>query len=67
MTDDRNTNSKSPGWQSVEPRQAASFSDDGVDLTLIRWMLRLTPAERLRVLQQTLRSIATLRDARRKP
>ena len=26
-------------------------SDDGVDLTLIRWMLLLTPAERLQVLQ----------------
>jgi hypothetical protein len=28
------------------------FSEDGVDLTLIRWMLTLTPEERLRVLQE---------------
>jgi hypothetical protein len=28
-----------------------THSDDGVDLTLIRWMLSLTPAERLDVLQ----------------
>jgi hypothetical protein len=28
------------------------YSDDGVDLTLIRWMLSLTPAERLEALQQ---------------
>lgn len=27
-------------------------SDDGVDVTLIRWMLSLTPAQRLDVLQQ---------------
>jgi hypothetical protein len=29
-----------------------AYSDDGVDLTLIRWMLSLTPAERLEALQQ---------------
>lgn len=28
-----------------------THSEDGVDLTLIRWMLSLTPAERLQVLQ----------------
>jgi hypothetical protein len=30
----------------------STYSDDGVDLTLIRWMLSLTPAERLDALQQ---------------
>ena len=34
----------------VEP--LPTYSDDGVDLTLIRWMLSLTPAERLDTLQQ---------------
>ena len=29
-----------------------AYSEDGVDLTLIRWMLGLTPEERLRVLQE---------------
>jgi hypothetical protein len=28
-----------------------AYSDDGVDLTLIRWMLSLTPMERLMTLQ----------------
>jgi hypothetical protein len=28
-----------------------AYSPDGVDLTLIRWMLSLTPAERLDVVQ----------------
>jgi len=40
-------------------------SKDGVDLTLIRWMLSLTPKERLLVLQQNIRSIMRLRSARR--
>lgn len=40
--------------------------EDGVDLTLLRWMLSLTPAERLQVLQDNARSIMRLR-AKRKP
>ena len=27
------------------------YSEDGIDLTLIRWMLSLTPAQRLEVAQ----------------
>jgi hypothetical protein len=38
-----------------------THSEDGVDLTVIRWMLSLTPAERLEVLQQTIRSIIEMR------
>jgi hypothetical protein len=38
-----------------------THSEDGVDLTVIRWMLSLTPAERLEVLQQTIRSIMKIR------
>ena len=37
------------------------YSEDGVDLTLIRWMLSMTPGERPQVLQQTIRSILRLR------
>jgi len=36
---------------------AACYSEDGVDLTMIRWMLSLTPAERLEVLQAAVNSI----------
>ena len=32
-------------------------SDDGVDVSLIRWMLSLSPAERLQALQQRVNSI----------
>ena len=38
-----------------------AYSADGVDLTLIRWMLSLTPDERLEVLQSAVRSILELR------
>jgi hypothetical protein len=36
------------------------YSEDGVDLTLIRWMLSMTPAERLKVLQENVQSLARL-------
>jgi len=44
-------------------REANIFSDDGVDLTLIRWLLSLTPAERLAVLQSNMQSLEPLRGA----
>jgi len=40
------------------------YSRDGVDLTLIRWMLSLTPTQRLDVLQQNVRSLMRLRSAK---
>jgi len=43
--------------------ETSTFSDDGVDLTLIRWLLSLTPAERLAVLQSNMRSLEPLRGA----
>lgn len=38
-----------------------THSDDGVDLTLIRWFLTFTPAERLQYLQANVASILRLR------
>jgi hypothetical protein len=43
-------------------RNEQTHSEDGVDLTLIRWMLSLTPTERLQVLQQSVQSLLRLRD-----
>jgi hypothetical protein len=37
-----------------------TYSKDGVDLTIIRWMLSMTPTERLQTLQQNVRSIMRL-------
>ncbi len=39
-----------------------THSEDGVDLTLIRWMLSLTPEERLITLQNNVRSLMMLRN-----
>lgn len=47
------------------PGNQQTHSEDGVDLTLIRWMLSLTPAERLQVPQQSIQSL--LRPGRAKP
>ena len=47
----------------MEERTTAEHDDAGVDVTLIRWMLSLSPAERLDVLQQNVNSILELRRA----
>ena len=41
-----------------------THSEDGIDLTLIRWMLSLTPAERLRAVESYARAILRVRNAR---
>ena len=38
------------------------YSEDGVDLTLIRWMLSLTPAERLDFLQKQINRVLAIRE-----
>jgi hypothetical protein len=38
------------------------YSPDGVDLTLIRWMLSLTPAERLEFVEQRANEIISIRE-----
>ena len=48
------------------PPADPDYSSDGVDLTLIRWMLSLTPRERLEVLQASAGSLARLREVARK-
>lgn len=50
---------------SREPAElAAAESQDGVDLTLIRWTLSLTPLERLELLQDWVDGLAELRHGR---
>jgi hypothetical protein len=43
-----------------DPQPQAEYSDDGVDLTLIRWTLSLTPAERLQFLQRHVNAILAI-------
>jgi hypothetical protein len=41
----------------------STHGEDGVDLTLVRWMLSLTPEERLRVLQEHNDAIVAVSEA----
>lgn len=50
--------------QLSETPDEQAFSPDGVDLTLIRWMLSLTPLERLEVLQDWVDGLTELRNGR---
>ena len=43
------------------PGRNLLYSEDGVDVSLIRWMLSLTPTERLQTLQQNIHSLMKLR------
>jgi hypothetical protein len=40
------------------------YAEDGVDVTLIEWMLSLTPAQRLEVLQSCADEIEAIREYR---
>jgi len=46
----------------MEPAEEREYSEDGVDLSLIRWMLSLTPAERLNFLQGQVNRILAIRE-----
>jgi len=47
------------------PKKLPGYNEDGVDITLIQWMLSFTPAERLQIVQQSLRSIQEMQNASR--
>jgi hypothetical protein len=46
--------------ESIEPTDA--YSEDGVDVTLIHWMLSLTPTERLAAAQDMIDTVWMLRE-----
>ena len=45
-----------------DPAPLPDYSEDGVDLTLIRWTLSLTPAERLSFLEERINEILAIRE-----
>ncbi len=47
--------------ETVEPSEA--YSEDGVDVSLIRWMLGLRPKERLEAAQDMIDTVWMLREA----
>jgi hypothetical protein len=48
--------------RSDQKTSSAAKDTSGVDVTLIRWMLSLTPAERLDVLQRHVDAVLEMRD-----
>lgn len=58
---DRETASSMNSVEAGSNEENLTYSQDGVDLTLIWWMLSLSPLERLETLQQTVQSILRLR------
>jgi hypothetical protein len=53
---------KEPDSAAAERAPLPDYSEDGVDLSLIRWMLSLTPAERLEFLEERMQDIAAIRE-----
>jgi hypothetical protein len=45
-----------------DPGYLPDYSEDGVDLSLIRWMLSLTPGETLRFAEQFANSILKIQE-----
>ena len=46
----------------VDRDPLSDYGRDGADLTLIRWMLSLTPLERLRFLEERINDILEIRE-----
>jgi len=46
----------------VEPDSLVDYSEEGVDLTLIRWTLSMTPRERLEFLEDRINDILAIRE-----
>ena len=40
-----------------DAKALTDYGDDGIDLTLIRWFLSLTPAQRLAYLQRQVKAV----------
>ena len=53
-----------PAGIQLQDNEMPDYDEQGVDLTLIRWMISLTTAERLDVLQQTVDSFERMRRAK---
>ena len=51
-----------PGESRESEAPLPDYSKDGVDLSLIRWMLSLTPAERLRFAEDQANGIRAIRE-----
>ncbi len=64
MADDPGANARADEASVESDTPLPTHSEDGVDLTLIRWMLSLTPAQRLETLQSYVLSVLSMRHGR---
>jgi hypothetical protein len=46
----------------IDDAPLPEYSEDGVDVTLIRWMLSLTPRERLQFLEDRINDVLKIRE-----
>jgi hypothetical protein len=68
MSLDKNEGGPAPGSHGLqEPTLEGVFDPDGIDLTVIRWMLALTPTERLRAVQDLVDAASALRGGHEGP
>lgn len=51
----------SPPPERSDPEESV-YDENGIDRTLVRWMLSLTPTERLEVVQSSIDLLASVRD-----
>ncbi len=51
-----------PESKPANPAVLEDYSPDGVDLTLIRWTLSLTPGERLQFLEDRINEVLAIRE-----
>jgi len=56
------SDASSPDPVGMRPVAPLPDSDDGVDVTLVRWVLSLSPQERLGLLQANADALVRLRD-----
>ena len=54
-------NMAAPAIGNFNPAQVREYSEDGVDVSLIRWMLSLTLVERLEFLQEHVEDVLAIR------
>ena len=48
--------------EAIDPGFLPDYSESGVDLSLIRWMLSLSPLERLQFLEERINDVREIRE-----
>lgn len=59
----RSTKKSAPGVSSPPAAPSPDYSESGVDRSLIRWMLSLSPADRLLAIQQQVNAVQQMKES----